>query len=124
MIPCGRVNFGQFKTWNLVLRSFWWPSLQDYIKDYLRSLCPYQKPTINPPRSPPASSLTSTAMVYYISMDFIVELPCSKGYSVILVVVNLITNRAHFIPCCIVPTAQEMAQLLLENIASTITGYQ
>ncbi|XP_054826969.1 uncharacterized protein LOC129324030 [Eublepharis macularius] len=51
-----------------------------------------------------------------ISMDFITDLPCSKGHTCILVVVDLFTKMAHFIPCSGPPTAQETAHLYLQHV--------
>jgi hypothetical protein len=44
-----------------------------------------------------------------ISVDFIVELPESHGYNVIMNVVDNVTKRAHFIPMHTTITAEGAA---------------
>jgi len=51
-----------------------------------------------------------------LSMDFIEGLPKSKGYSVILVVVDRLTKFAHFLPVKHPYIAATIAQLFLDNI--------
>jgi len=51
-----------------------------------------------------------------LSMDFIEGLPKSKGFNVILVVVDRLTKYAHFIPVKHPYTAATIAQLFLDNI--------
>ena len=43
-----------------------------------------------------------------ISLDFIMDLPPSKGFDSILTVVDRFTEMAHFIPCMKVITIQEI----------------
>ena len=49
-------------------------------------------------------------------MDFIVDLPPAAGHTCILVVVDLLTKMAHFIPCKGLPSAREMADLYLRHV--------
>lgn len=51
-----------------------------------------------------------------LSLDFIEGLPKSKGFSVILVVVDKLTKYAHFIPVKHPYTANSIAHLFLENV--------
>ena len=50
-------------------------------------------------------------------MDFVLGLPKSPGYSVILVVVNRLTKFAHFVAVKHPYTASSIAELFLDNIA-------
>ena len=50
-------------------------------------------------------------------MDFVLGLPKSQGYSVILVVVNRLTKFAHFVAVKHPYTASSIAELFLDNIA-------
>ena len=54
-----------------------------------------------------------------ISMDFIVGLPkTSKGYDSIWVIVDRLTNSAHFLPVKIIFMAKQYAQLYMDRIVS------
>jgi hypothetical protein len=43
-----------------------------------------------------------------ISMDFIVDLPKSKSFDLVFVVVDRLTKMAHFVPCNKIITGKEM----------------
>jgi transposase InsO family protein len=49
-------------------------------------------------------------------MDFIVDLPKSKSFDLVFVVVDQLTKMAHFVPCNKTITGKEMARLFLENV--------
>ena len=51
-----------------------------------------------------------------LSMDCVEGLPRSKGYTVILVIVDRLTQFAHFLPLKHPYTATTMAQVFLDNI--------
>uniref|UniRef100_A0A8C6XG21 ribonuclease H n=1 Tax=Naja naja TaxID=35670 RepID=A0A8C6XG21_NAJNA len=51
-----------------------------------------------------------------ISMDFLTHLPLSYGFTTVLVVVDMLTKMAHFIPCRALPTARTTARLFVKHI--------
>lgn len=51
-----------------------------------------------------------------IAMDFIVDLPNSRGYTVIWTIVDLFSKQAHFVPCKGLPSAQRLARLFLLHV--------
>ena len=51
-----------------------------------------------------------------ISLDFITDLPPSKGFHSILTIVDRFTKMAHFIPCTKVITSQETTELLMREV--------
>ena len=83
-------HFGIAKTMELVKRSFWWPHLQNFVEDYVctcDTCCRAKIPMPHPygllqPLPPPTKPWQS------ISMDFITDLPPSKGFDTILTVVD------------------------------------
>ena len=82
---------------------------------YLRHVSPYQIYSPTPVRRitplPIPDSPWDT-----VSMDFIVELPESNGKDAIMVVVNSITKRSHFISTTTTLTAIGTAQVYLRHI--------
>lgn len=52
----------------------------------------------------------------HISLDLITGLPLSGGNTVILSVVDHFSKKAHFVPLHKLPSAKEMAQLLLLHL--------
>lgn len=111
-------HFGYNKTMELISRDFWWPQMWKSVKNYVttcdicsRSKIPRHRPygLLHPlpiPEKPWSS----------ISMDFIVDLPESKSFDSIFVVVDRLTKMAHFVPCTKSVTGEEAARLFLENI--------
>jgi hypothetical protein len=49
-------------------------------------------------------------------MDFIVDLPKSKSFDSVFVVVDRLTKMAHFVPCDKTITSKETTRLFLENV--------
>ena len=92
-------HFGQFKTLEWIRQNFFWSKMEEEVKDYVRScnVCQRDKTSrrkkygllqlLDIPHQPWRS----------ISMDFIVGLPESNGYTQIWVVVDRLTKLAHFI---------------------------
>jgi hypothetical protein len=65
----------------------------------------------------PMEGASTTRPFTNCSMDFITDLPLVKGHDSILVVVNQgFTKGIILIPCSKTITAEETAQLLLENL--------
>lgn len=111
-------HFGVRKTLELVQRTFWWPNLKDFCEKYVSScpICIQNKSSRNR-----AWGLLKPLPVpdrpwKMISMDFIVELPCSEGCSAIFVVVDRLTKMAHFLPLRGTPSAIETARIFVKEI--------
>ena len=111
-------HFGYNKTMELISRDFWWPQMWKTVKDYVttcdicsRSKIPRHRPYgLLQPLPIPETPWTS------ISMDFIVDLPPSKTFNSIFVVVDRLTKMAHFIPCHKTVTGEETTRLFVDNI--------
>ena len=80
--------------------NFWFPGLEAFVRKYVSScdVCQRNKSR----RHRPYGELQSLEIPYtpwsHITMDFIVDLPRVKGYSIIWVVVDRFSKMAHFIP--------------------------
>jgi len=90
---------GRWKTLELVSRNYWWPQMSRYIGQYtstcdrcLRTKVQRQLPTgyLKP-------LLTPDTRWHIVSVDFIIELPQSDSHDAIMVVVDLLTKRSHFL---------------------------
>ena len=110
-------HFGRERTMELITRNFYWPNLEDDVRSYCNN-CDSCQRTKSPrhakhgllhPLELPSSPWT------YISVDFITDLPESKGNKNIMVVVDRFTKMAHFIPTAKRESAV-VARLFLENV--------
>ncbi|KAL0168445.1 hypothetical protein M9458_036667, partial [Cirrhinus mrigala] len=81
-------------TLHLVSNRFWWPSLRSDTINFIRSC-----------------SVCNTAKSH-IAIDFITDLPPSKGHATILTIIDRFSKGCHLIPLPKLPTAMETAELL------------
>jgi hypothetical protein len=109
---------GQAKTLELLTRDYHWPRMRQFVNEYVsscdnccRNKAPRQQPhgQLHPLPIPPAPWTS-------VSMDFIVELPLSKGHDAVYVCVDRFTKMAHFIPTTTKVTAEETATLYLSHV--------
>jgi hypothetical protein len=114
--PAG--HLGQAKTLELITRNFYWPRMRKMVNKYVnscdtcaRNKTPRHKPhgQLHPLPVPPAPWSS-------VSMDFIVELPRSRGCNAILVCVDRLTKMAHFCPTTTQVDAKETARLYLKHV--------
>jgi len=109
---------GVHNTYEKIKRQFWWPLLQNDVKEYVLSCpeCQQYKPR-NCLKYGLLQSLPVPERIWTdISMDYIVALPEINGYDSILVIVDRMSKYAHFIPCHCTITAQGTANLFINNI--------
>ena len=78
----------QWKTIELVTRNYWWPGMTKEVKRYVEGCDQYQR--IKNRAEMPAGKLKPNQIPeklwQYISVDFIMKLPVSKGHDSILVI--------------------------------------
>jgi hypothetical protein len=93
-------HFGIHKTYELVVRTYYWHGLRTYVKDFVNSCdnCQRNKQNRHKPYGLLQPLPIPQAPWSSISMDFITQLPVSNGYTSIFVVVDRLTKMAHFIP--------------------------
>ena len=91
---------GRWKTLELVSWNYWWPQMSCYIGQYVKTcdLCLHTKVQQSPPVGELSPLPTPESHWDTISIDFIVELPESHGYDVIMNVVDSVSKVSHFIP--------------------------
>ena len=83
-------HFGQSHTLELIQHEYTWPGIHTYVKDYIKSCTACAK--AKTPRHQPYGMLKQLPVPdrpwNSISMDFIEQLPCSSGFTTILVIID------------------------------------
>jgi len=111
-------HFGTYKTIDRVRPNFYWPKMDENITEYVRScdVCQpnkvirHKKYGLLAPLEVPMSPWTA------ISMDFIVRLPESDGYTKIWVIVDRFSKMAYFIPLRTEEHIKELALTFVKEI--------
>lgn len=91
---------GREKTFELISRDYYWPSMRNYIGKYVRNcyICQRSKPS------------------NHKKFGVLRPLPRSQEFDAIMVVVDRLTKMRHLIPCHTTATSQEVASLYLQNV--------
>ena len=102
----------------LVSRNYWWPGISHYIASYVAGCdaCNRCKsfPTLKVGKLIPNRIPSHCWEV--ISVDTIGELPESKGYNTILVVVDRLSKHIHTVPTVTTVNSAGVARLFLEHV--------
>ena len=114
-------HLGELETYNLVKQHYWWPGMRTFIKRYVQGCGICQQFKINRNASHlsylPIEGAKSIQPFASCSMDMITDLPTSGGYNSILAVVDhSLMKGVILIPCNKTLTADQCAQLLLDNV--------
>jgi transposase InsO family protein len=111
-------HFGQDKTLELLTRHFYWPKMEEWVGDYVRSCDTCQRN--KSPRHAKYGLLHPLELAYSpwqsISMDFITQLPKSEGNTSVWVIVDRFSKMAHFIPLTEPATAENLAKIFVREI--------
>jgi len=109
---------GRWKTLELVSRNYWWPQMSRYVGKYVSTcdLCLRTKIQRHPPVGELHPLPIPDTPWDTISVDFIVELPESAGHDAVMVVVDSVTKRAHFISTLTTLTAAGTARLFVQHV--------
>ena len=112
-------HFGAYKTLYNLQQQFFWPQIYLDVSEYCKSCisCQRNKPSNRKPLGLLQPMPVAFKPWQTISMDFITQLPKTvDGYDSILVVVDQLTKRAHFIPTTSDISASGVAHLFFNNI--------
>jgi hypothetical protein len=109
---------GREKTLELVQRSYTWPGMSIFVKEYTNRCerCAWMKPSnLAPPGKLRPLELPDIPWAE-VTADFTTDLPLSNGFDSILVVVDRFSKKVEFIPCNKTTTALDTARLYLHNV--------
>jgi len=107
----------QWKTVKLITREYWWPGITEFVKAYIKGCAICQTTKIRPPVKVPLKPNEIPQGIWEtITMDFITDLPISKGFDSILMVVDQHSKAIILSLCNKNITAVETSQLLLDNV--------
>src|SRR5271163_1772770 len=109
---------GRWKTLELVSRNYWWPQMSRYIGKYVSTcdMCLRTKAPRQPPIGELHPLLVPDSPWDVISVDFITELPEANGKDCIMVVVDSVTKRSHFIDTVTTISAVGSARLYINHV--------
>ena len=98
-----REHLGIANTWDLVKHQYEGPQLRQFVEDYIKECakCQESKPMTSKPKAPLLQFDTDMeeGPFQYVSMNLITDLPRSKGYDTILMIVDQGCSKAtKFIP--------------------------
>ncbi|CAA7265598.1 unnamed protein product [Cyclocybe aegerita] len=111
---------GSNKTLKLVRREYAWPSMHDFVKDYVNScvICNRVKPRCHKPYGLLKQLPVPECPWNSISMDLIEKLLPSAGFTDILVIIDRLTKQAVFMLTHSDLTAVKLAELFILNVFS------
>jgi hypothetical protein len=108
---------GRWKTYELMTREYWWPGMSTFVKEYVDGCAQCQTTKTLPRTVVPLQPNDIPANVWQtITVDFITDLPQSKGYDSLLVTVDRFSKAIILSPCHKTITALETSDLLLDNV--------
>jgi len=91
---------GEWKTIELITRDFWWPGIMTFIKAYIKGCTTCQTMKIKPPVKVPLKPNKIPQGIWEtITIDFIMDLPVSNGYDLILTVIDWHSKAVILSPC-------------------------
>src|SRR6202522_1204988 len=109
---------GRWKTLELVSRNYWWPQMSRYIGKYVSTcdMCLHIKALHQPPVGKLHSLPVPEAPWDVVSVDFISELPEANGKDCVMVVVDSVTKRSHFVDTNTTISASGSARLYVKHV--------
>ena len=107
-----------WKMLELVSCNYWWSQMSRYISQYISicDLCLHIKPIRYPLIGKLYSLLILEEQQNTLSVNFVVELSKSKGYNTVMIVVNSVSKRVHFIPTYTMVTMKRAVKLFFYYI--------
>ena len=111
-------HVGWQKTYELLNRLCYWPNMFDDVVKYIQqcSQCQQNKPGNALPYGLLQPLKIPDRPWQSISMDFITNLPKSKGFDNLLTVTDRFTKMVHLLPTWSTATAKDIADLVIKHV--------
>jgi Integrase zinc binding domain len=111
---------GMWKTYASLLRNYWWPTLKQDVKEYVKgcTICQANKTIMwwNIPPLNPIIPEGEPILFSCIMVDFITKLPLSEGYDTIMTITDQgCTKAIILLPCREESGSEDIARLFLER---------
>uniref|UniRef100_A0A803U1T3 Gypsy retrotransposon integrase-like protein 1 n=1 Tax=Anolis carolinensis TaxID=28377 RepID=A0A803U1T3_ANOCA len=109
---------GITKTTKAIVKHCWWPGMRKDIKNHIVQCddCARNKSGGGKPMGLLQTVAEPTRPWECVAMDFVGELPVSKGHRYIWTVLDLFSKQAHFIALTKLPSAEKLAELYINHI--------
>uniref|UniRef100_A0A3B3SXI1 Gypsy retrotransposon integrase-like protein 1 n=1 Tax=Paramormyrops kingsleyae TaxID=1676925 RepID=A0A3B3SXI1_9TELE len=101
-------------TARLISRRYWWPNWREEVEEFVLScpMCAQHKADRHPPAGLLQTLPTPQRPWSHITLDFLTDLPCSQGHTVILTIVDCFSRMCRLLPPPKLPSATKLAELL------------
>uniref|UniRef100_A0A8C6Q4V1 Gypsy retrotransposon integrase-like protein 1 n=1 Tax=Nothobranchius furzeri TaxID=105023 RepID=A0A8C6Q4V1_NOTFU len=112
------IHPGPGRTLTLIRRTFWWPSMYKDVKEYISACQVYARFKSN--NHSPQCLLQPLPVPphpwSHVALDFVTGLPPSKGFTIILTIVDHFSKSCHLVPLKSLPSSAETANLLIKHV--------
>ena len=112
-------HFGSARTSKNLSRFYWWPKMDDGIREYVRccDVCQRNKANNQKEAGKLQPLLTPERRWETVSMDLITQLRLTAaGNDAIVVFVDKLSKMTHFVACKTAATAEDLARIFLRTI--------
>ena len=111
-------HLGMAGTLELVGRKYWWDNIIEYTRRYVEGChtCARNKVCNKKPGGLLQPLPIPEGPWLWTQSDFITDLPPSQGYNAIYVIADRLTKMAHFIPCHLTCTSEQLAELHIRHV--------
>uniref|UniRef100_A0A803TMJ7 ribonuclease H n=1 Tax=Anolis carolinensis TaxID=28377 RepID=A0A803TMJ7_ANOCA len=111
-------HMGITKTIKAIAKQCWWPGMRKDIKNHVIQCddCARNKSRGGKPMGLLQTVAEPTRPWECVAMDFVGELPVSKGHRYIWTILDLFSKQAHFIALTKLPSAEKLAELYINHI--------